>query len=155
DRCGIPFTEDGHLPLFHYTATFPAGGKRTVPVLVDGKTVLTDSTDIVAWADARKPGALLPDDATLRAEALALEDDFDRHLGPATRRWGYWYLLPKREVDPYIVENVPRWERTVFPFARPLAARMLVRGLNINADSVERSRKKIDETFARVGELIA
>src|SRR5438270_1541709 len=74
DRAGVAYREEPHLPLFHYTGTFRAGGGRTVPVLVTDDGVLADSTDIVAWADARRPGSLLPESP---AEALALEDDFD------------------------------------------------------------------------------
>ena len=54
DRVGIPYEERGHLPLFHYVATYPRARQRTVPILIDGKTVVRDSTDIVAWADAQK-----------------------------------------------------------------------------------------------------
>ena len=50
DRAGVEYTEEAHLPLFHYTATYRNGGKRTVPLLVAdaGKTVVRDSTDIIA-----------------------------------------------------------------------------------------------------------
>jgi len=153
DRCGIAYEEDGHLPLFHYLATYRNGGKRTVPVLVDGKTVVRDSTDIVAWADAKQPGTLIP-----RAgadEALVIEDDFDTHLGPATRRYAYYYLLPNRSSDELITAGVPRWEKSLLGIARPLAVRFLTRGLKIDAAGVERSRAKINATFDRVGEVLS
>lgn len=154
DRAGVSYKEEGHLPFFHYLATYPAGGKRTVPVVVDGSTVLKDSSDIVAWADARKPGSLLPTDPTTRTEALALEDDFDRQLGPATRRWGYFQLLGRREIDQVLSRGVPRWEFAALRTTRPLAFGILKRGLNISPEGAERSRKKIDEAFARVSELL-
>ncbi len=152
--CGVAYIEDGHLPLFHYAATFRAGGGRTVPVLVTDDGVLRDSTDIAAWADARRPGALLPTDAAARTDALALEDDFDRQLGPATRRWAYAQLLPRRDADALLVRDVPRWQQLALPLARPIAAALLRRGLNITPDGVARSRTKIDASFARVGERL-
>src|SRR6266446_5438595 len=82
DRCDIAYREEGHLPIFHYLATWRARGDRTVPVVVAGATVLRDSTEIVAWADAQRPASLLPADPDARRDALALEDDFDRQLGP-------------------------------------------------------------------------
>jgi len=154
DLCGVPYREDGHLPLFHYLATFPARGRRTVPVVVDGSRVLRDSTDIVAWADEHRPGVLLPSEAGRRREALALEDELDRQLGPATRRWGYFQLLPRRDLAPILGRGVPRWEFVALGLARPIVFGALRRGLNITAEGAARSRDKIDATFARVGELL-
>jgi glutathione S-transferase len=156
ERCGVDFVEEGHLPIFHYRATRRAGGGRTVPVFVtaDG-AVLSDSSDIIAWADARRPGALLPDDHAARADALALEDELDRQLGPATRRWAYAQLLPNRKGDALIVQGVPRWEARALRFVRPLAVRMLKRGLAITPEGVERSRKKIAHGLAEITARLA
>ncbi len=154
ERCNVAYEEDGHLPLFHYLATRRAGAKRTVPVLVDGDQLITDSTDIVAWADARKPGTLIPIGAT-RAEALALEDELDLQLGPATRRWGYFYLLPRKDLDHLITRGVPPWQATALKLMRPLAVALLKRGLKVDAAGAERSRVKIDEVFERIAGRLA
>ncbi len=151
DRAGVEYREEAHLPLFHYTGSYRAGGGRTVPVLVTADGVQRDSTDIVAWADRQRPGSLLPPAPT---DALALEDDFDRQLGPATRRWGYFHLLPHPELIARFATGVPRWELAALKLTRPLAVGMLKRGLKIDAAGAERSRAKIDEAFARVGELL-
>lgn len=153
DRCGIAYEEEGHLPVFHYLATRRAGGTRTVPVLVDGDTVVRDSTDIIAWADAKRPGALIP--IAGARELLDIEDDLDNHFGPATRRWAYFHLLPNRAADRYITAGVPRWERTLLKVTRPAAVAYLRRGLKIDEAGVERSRKKIADTLARVDQIIA
>ncbi|HWU90235.1 MAG TPA: glutathione S-transferase family protein [Kofleriaceae bacterium] len=155
DRVGAAHDEDGHLPLFHYLPVRRAGARRTVPVLIDSDRVIADSTDIVAWADARAPGALLPSDPADRAAALELEDDLDRQLGPATRRWAYFQLLPRRDLEHLVLHAVPRWERVALAAARPLVLRLLSRGLKIDAAGAERSRKKIDEAFARIDALVA
>ena len=155
DRVGIPYTEEGHLPLFHYLPVRRAGGTRFVPIVVDGPTVIADSTDIVAWADARSPGALLPPDPIDRAAALQLEDDFDRELGPATRRWVYFHLLPRHDLDHLILANVPRWERLALTATRPLAAGFLRRALRIDEAGVARSLAKIESILARIADLLA
>jgi glutathione S-transferase len=149
DRCGVRYEEDGHLPLFHYLANRRAGAGRSVPVVRDGDTLLTDSTDIIAWADAKKPGTLLPSGST-RADAIALEDDFDRRLGPATRRWAYFHMLPRKDLDHIVTRGVPRWQASALKLVRPLAVAALRRGLNIDAAGLERSRAKIEETFAMI-----
>jgi len=152
DRCGIAYDEEGHLPFLHYLATYRNGGGRTVPVLVDRTQTLRDSTDIITWADAKRPGALIP--RTGAEESLAIEDDFDNHLGPATRVWGYFYLLPSRDAERAVVAGVPAWEKSMFQLARPLAVSYLQRGLQIDAAGCERSRTIIDETFARVSRML-
>jgi glutathione S-transferase len=155
EACGVEYREEGHLPMFHFMPVKLAGGSRTVPLLVDGRTVVADSTPIVAWADAKRPGTLLPADERDREEALQLEDELDRQLGPATRRWAYFYLLPHESLDQFITRDVPRWQRLAFKVARPVALGMIRRGLKIDEAGVARSRKKIDEVFELVGELLA
>lgn len=154
ERCGVRYEEDGHLPLFHYLANLRAGARRTVPVLVDGDRLVTDSTDIAAWADAKKPGTLIPLGAA-RADALALEEDFDRTLGPAARRWAYFHLLPRTDLDALITRGVPRWQVVALRAARPLAVGVLRRGLKIDAAGAERSRAKIESVFASVAARLA
>jgi glutathione S-transferase len=152
DRCGVAYEEHGHLPLFHYFETLRFERQRTVPLLVDGNNVVRDSTEIIAWADAQRPGALIP--IAGATDVLAIEDDLDNHFGPATRRWGYFHLMQNRETDRHISVGVPRWEKSLLGLARPLAVRMLRRGLKIDEAGVERSRQKIEATFDRVEQII-
>ena len=154
ERCNVKYEEDGHLPLFHYIANRRAGANRTVPVVVDGDHLISDSTDIVAWADARKPGTLIPS-GDKRAEALALEDELDRHLGPATRRWAYFHLLPRTDLDHVITRGVPRWQQLALKAVRPIAVGLLKRGLKIDTAGVERSRQKIEDGFAKIAARLA
>jgi glutathione S-transferase len=153
DRAGVDYVEEAHLPALHYAATYRIGRTRTVPLLVAGKTVVRDSTDIVAWADTHRPGSLIP--MAGGADALAIEDDLDNHFGPATRRWAYFYLLPNRAADPYIVEGAPRWETLVLKASRPLAVRYLRRSLKVDEAGVARSLVKIEDAFARVDDVLA
>jgi glutathione S-transferase len=155
DVVGVDYVEEGHLPIFHMRAVKRAGGTRTVPLLVDGTQVVADSTPIVAWADARQPGALLPIDAVDRTAALQLEDDFDLQLGPATRRWAYFHLLDRKDLMPLLGKDVPRWEASALRATRPAAVAMLKRQLKLDRAGAERSRAKIDAAFDRVSELLA
>jgi glutathione S-transferase len=155
DRAGIPFEEDGHLPVFAWIAAYRAARSKTVPILVDGATVLRDSTDIVAWADAQSPGCLLPTDPAERADALALEDTFDRDLGPATRRWAYSQMLAEPRLLSYIAVRTPRWETIALRFTRPLVMAMIARGLEVTPAGVARSLPKIEAIFATVSERLS
>ncbi len=155
ERCGVAYEEDGHLPLFHYIANIFARANRTVPAVIDGATRITDSTEIVAWADSKRPGTLLPADPGLRTEALALEDQLDLQLGPATRRWGYFHLLPRTDLDDILTRGVPRWQKVALKVTRPVAVGLLKRGLKVNEAGVERSRVKIEEAFAMIEARLA
>ncbi len=53
DWCRVPYVERGFLPGLHLRHTKRIGG-RTVPALVrDDGSALTDSTEILRWADAQ------------------------------------------------------------------------------------------------------
>jgi glutathione S-transferase len=156
DRCDLPYKEEGHLPLFHYVPAKRAGGGRTVPILVDeNRKVVPDSTEIIAWADDQRPGALLPANAADRTDALALEDDFDRHLGPAARRWAYGQMLHRSDLDHYVLVGVPKFEALALKATRPIAVRVLKRQLKIDDAGIERSRLVIEDTFDRIAKHLA
>jgi glutathione S-transferase len=156
ERADIAFIEDKSLPIFHVLANVRAGAGRTVPALVlpDGR-VLGDSTDIVAWADRQRPGALLPERVVDRDASLALEDEFDTQLGPATRRWAYFHLLPHPEVLHDLARPTPTWQQIALRLTRPLAVSTLRRALRIDAAGAERSRVKIEATLARASDRLS
>ncbi|MBA2540545.1 MAG: glutathione S-transferase [Deltaproteobacteria bacterium] len=151
---GIAYDEDGHLPVFHYAATMRAGAKRTVPALIHDGKVIPDSTPIIAYADAQRPGTLLPSDPAKRQEALDIEDAFDRHLGPATRRWLYFQVIDRKDLDHVLLHGIPRWEALALRATRPAAIAYIKRSLKVDAAGAERSRTKIDEAFQNVGAML-
>jgi len=55
-------------------------GQRGVPVLVDGATVISDSSLISRYLDGKATRKILPADAALRARALLLEEWADEGL---------------------------------------------------------------------------
>jgi glutathione S-transferase len=151
DRRGIPFVEEGHLPIFHTRATRPAGGRSTPLLVVDGGPTLTDSTDILRWADdvGTRGERLFPEGDT---DASALEDRFDEALGPHTRRLGYFFLLNHRPAIEALIAtaSVPVFERRLAGAAIPLVKFLLGRGLKTSPASAARSRSRIEEVFAEV-----
>jgi len=71
-------------------------GRGLVPVLVDGETVVSDSTRILLHLEECYPEPpLLPREPAARAECLLLEDWADRALMELTRRLAYWQLLSR------------------------------------------------------------
>jgi len=160
DRAGLSYVEESHAPMFHVPAALAASGKRAVPILVDPQTrqVFADSTDILVEVDRRAPDAgIYPRDPALRREAEQLEDLFDRDLGPATRRIGYFHLLHGgaaygREM---LVSAAAEWERWPVHAGYPLVSRAIGRALKVDEAGLARSTKKLEEVFATVEERLA
>ncbi len=83
----------GQLELFRLS------GQRQVPVLVDGGTVVADSTAIALHLEATHPEpALLPTDPVARARVLLMEDWADTALARGARL----ALLQAAAVDPLL-----------------------------------------------------
>lgn len=154
---GIEFVEQGHAPLFSRLAVTPKGGK-TVPYLHTPHGSFSDSTDIVAFADrmSRFPEKrLIPADATLRNDALEIEERFDRRLGVASRAWAYSYLLDQPEmIVPLVSKGIPAYEAMLLKPLRPVIAAAIRKGLRIKPETRAWAKGRIDEDFAFVADRL-
>jgi glutathione S-transferase len=140
DHARVPYVEQRQAPLFHARAVRRAGGKRRVPVLVAGDGVVEDSTKVMSWIDARaeKGRELYPEQRDAREEVLALEDHFDKELGPAVRTAIYFYILP-----------LPKLTIPLLTDGAPLHQRLLTRAIFRPLRKLMRSSMRIDENAAR------
>lgn len=157
DRAGMTYREEGHLPIFHALAVRRAGGWRSVPALVTDDGVINDSTNILGWIDKRAPQLLLyGQNATERHEIEILEDLFDEQLGPHTRRWAYFHLLPMRDLLLEMTQDsAPKVEHSVLRMFFPVARQMMRRAMKITPEGAERSFGKIKEVFTEVDKKLA
>jgi glutathione S-transferase len=142
--------------LFHRFATRRHGG-TSIPVLVHGGRTLTDSSAILMWADGTAGGGVLfPHDEEDRNDVLMLEDQFDKILGPHTRRWGYAQLLGRRDIIATMVtRSVPREQARWAPLVIPVFMPLVKRAFNITPETTVRSRERIDAVFEEVGRRLA
>jgi glutathione S-transferase len=157
DRAGVRYREQAHLQLIHWVAARRAGGGRTVPVLVCGDRVLTESADIVDEADSRAPDGrrLYPEDPDAAAEVRALERDFDANLGPDGRRWMYNEMRGRRDLAvAYGPTGVPAWERRALPLAYPVVTRVIDRYLDITPATAAESEAQVRVSFDAVAERL-
>src|ERR1700679_1036467 len=90
----VAYVTEKHMPLFHLTATVSRGG-RTGPMLVTEAGPLRDPRGILEYADRRASASLkiYPDAADEKALVDELTAEYDRKLGPSTRRWVYFHVL--------------------------------------------------------------
>jgi len=158
EKAGIPYREEGHPPLFHRLAVKLAKGEHSTPVLVAGKVVLPDSTDILQFIDVEHAEGWrpYPTDSQLRVEAEELEEVFDTRLGPHTRRVAYYHLLQHNELFlSSVLAGVGGVERTLFRALVPVIKRLMRVGMRIDDDGAERSLGYVRSVFATVDELLS
>ncbi|MEQ8763907.1 MAG: glutathione S-transferase family protein [Planctomycetota bacterium] len=90
---GISFEVFDISPMDRKTVV-AATGQPFVPVLVDGETVVSDSTRILLWLEEKDPAtALLPSDPKARVDCLMLEDWADESWMALSRRLAYYAVL--------------------------------------------------------------
>ena len=150
DRAGIDYVEQPHLQLVHILAARQAGGGSTVPVFVtDEGDALGESAAILRWADERVPDdrRLYPP-GELGLEAAAVEARLDRGLGPDGRLWLYHETLPVvRELEPWALAGIPRWERRLFRAGAPALGFALRRFLGVDAHSAATALERVEDVF--------
>jgi glutathione S-transferase len=158
DRARVDYVEEPHLQPVHMVAARRAGGGRTVPVFVsDAGEVLGESAAILRWADRRLPAEqwLYPD-GELGADAAVLESWFDQGFGPDGRLWLYHVTLPVlRDMKPWAVAGVPRWERRMFRAGGPAIGFALRRYLDIDARAAAASLERVEGVFDEIARRLS
>jgi glutathione S-transferase len=98
DLKGIPYEIDPIVPFFgddRFAAVSPV---RRIPVLIDDRVTLTDSTVIAEYLNDRYPDPpLLPADVAQRAQARWLEEYADTRMGEVL----IWRLFNQLVIGPF------------------------------------------------------
>jgi glutathione S-transferase len=153
DRARVEYVTEKHMPLWHWTATVSRGG-RTVPMLVTEAGTLPDSRGILDYADRRAPAALkiYPDAASEKALVDELTAEYDRKLGPSTRRWVYFHVLADKTATLRMLgAGVPAFQRSVIGATFPVVRAMMRRAMRVDATNTARSLEYVRKVFAETG----
>lgn len=153
DYHALPYVEERHLQMFHYLRSFRLGGVPNVPVLVDGDTVISDSTAILKYLDrhAAADARLYPE--AHRRAVETWENQFDEVLGIESRRWVYYHAMQTpRTALRTSSQGVPRWQAVLAPWCFPLMKAYITRHLRVSA---ERVRAGLDLSRALLAEVDA
>ncbi len=156
DAKGLPYHVENLVPGFHMLTTRRLGGLGTVPVLLDGGTIVGDSAAIAAHLERAYPARpLLPASEPLRARALELEAYFGKHAGRAVRQWMYAQMAPQRgAIAQVVLGGYPRAVRLGGRVVAPLLEAAMRRTYRLNAEGIVRSRRTLGEVFDRLeGEI--
>jgi glutathione S-transferase len=120
-------------------------GSGSVPVLVDGATVLGDSTEIALHLERTYPTPpLLPPPGPGRDRALELEAYFDETAGIHVRRWAYGHIIDGgTNLGALMFGAYPTPQRWIGRAMIPLIKVILRRQYRIFPHKVEESRVKM------------
>jgi len=125
-----------------------------VPVLLCAGGALTDSTDILAWVDAKSQPirALYPKNPDRAAVVRRLEGYFDTCLGPQSRCWMYQQLRARRDLAlNYGCTGVPAWELVTLRFGYPTLIALVAHVLDVTPATGLRSEHEVRAVFDAVG----
>ncbi len=158
ERAGIAYVESAHVPLAHLLYTKPAGGSST-PLLVTPTRTITESTDILRYADEQLDEAekLFPSGA-IADEVVALEDRFDAQLGPAARAWAYAHLLsgPTDTLHGLLTNRCSRAESLAFRALQGPIVTLMKKGMRIGPETepwaLARLEPLLDDVDARLAD---
>ena len=158
DRAGIAYEEERHVQGVHQLVAWRAGRGTTMPVLVAGDRVLTQSEQILRYADEHLPPGrrLFPPDPSERREVEALSRELDEGLGPDARRLIYVVMFgAKDQMLRYNNQGVPRWEATALRALWPLATRYVARHLGITDRTREEDERRVRGTFDAIADRLS
>lgn len=151
DYKGIPHERRVPMPGLHgvRAGVLTRGRHRRLPILdLDGRRV-ADSTAIVAALEQYRPDPpLYPDDPAERAEALALEDEFDERLAPPLRLLTWFHTLPDTDatIATLFTSPSPGRER-LLRLSAPVARRMVSLDYGVNEANATQAEATLRETM--------
>ena len=117
----LPHSYRNLLPGLHRKKATKLSGQSSLPIIKEGKKIVSNSADIVDYLDAEFPRFLLtPEDPDLAVEAKAWEQWADKEIGPAVRTVIYAEILDLPEiVIPLWTQNGPWYGKFVLNRAYP------------------------------------
>ncbi|HYC57455.1 MAG TPA: glutathione S-transferase [Candidatus Binatia bacterium] len=143
----IPHTRINYLPGPHAPQIKKLTGQTSVPVLrMDGQ-LLTGSARIVDAIERKHPAPpLYPSGAAERDEALALQQRFDKELGPTARRMVFSALLAGEPdyIPRMFSPGKPQWKRLLYRATFPAVAPLLKKANGVTPEKVAAAEKIVD-----------
>lgn len=150
-----PLTDSSAILEWLHGKTLTGTGDALGPSSTDASA--PSSTDTVASPIHTVASALYPEGRSVAA--INLEEYLGVKLGPQTRRWAYWQVLGVAEGNRLACEALSiglstELERRLVPALVPVIKPLLLKALNIDASTAERSLERTRQVFAEVGDRL-
>ncbi len=144
DWHGIAYEEINWPPGVHLILAKSCGAKRTsLPILLDGRTVIQGSGAIIDWADQQTQD---PARRLTLADAREIERRADSVIGVHVRRLAYAELLPRfpELAKPALFGTASGAHRLLGDAMWPLTRRVMMRMHDITPDAAAESRSILE-----------
>jgi glutathione S-transferase len=157
DYKDVPYTVRNLLPGSHREVTSRLCPRSCLPILVDGETVVQDSTEIINYLErSHKHRSLAPDDEAAARAALEWEEYLDQEIGVPLRCWFYYHALPSRDhALRFLLDGAAWHERMRFSFAFPKIRVAMVKAMQIDAASAQNAEQRFAAALDRIDRTLA
>jgi glutathione S-transferase len=147
DLARLPYEEHGHAPGLH--RLFLARHRTTTaPVLIDGATRLTESSEIVAHADRLGKLGLFPERPSERRAVETLLRTFDERLGPNSRLWFYTYAMEDSALFArFVGAGTAPAERRLLPALAPAIKKVVSAHFGITDRTRDEARERLNDVM--------
>ena len=145
-----------YLPGPHVPQIRRLTGQNETPVLrIDGRIVHGSATIIDLVEQQFPTPALYPSDPARKAEALALQAQFDVKLGPEIRRAVFATTIDDAAfaVATFGSEKAA-WKQSLYKASFPLVRLVMQRSMNITPETGARSKENVDRQLDFIAENI-
>lgn len=148
DWHSIPYEEIGWPPGWHLVLAKRCGARATtLPIILDGETVIQGSGAIIDWAESRgnDPRRSLAPCGNL-AEAQEIERRADEVIGMHVRRLAYAETLPTCPslVKPALFLRTSASDRLIGNLMWPVTRRLMMRAYDIRPGAASESRSRLE-----------
>jgi glutathione S-transferase len=140
------------LPGLHLSKARKLASDTSVPILAHNENVIQGSDNIISYLDETYPErSLTPAADELRGQALEWEQYVDREIGIHVRRCCYHILLdhPKIVIS-FFAHKGPWYGKLYIKSVFPKLEKTMRKYMNINDESSERSRQKLEVAIERL-----
>jgi glutathione S-transferase len=144
DWHAIDYEEISWPPGLHRILAKRCGAKgTTVPILLDGDTVIQSSGAIIDWADEKSRDS---NRRLTHPDALEVEQRADEVIGCHVRRLAYAEMLPQfpQFAKTALFHNASKAHRLIGDMMWPVTRQIMMRMYNITPEASSESRRKLE-----------
>lgn len=153
DLKDVPHVRTSLLPGPHVMTMKKLTGDTQVPVLREEERVVAGSADIIDHLENAFPNPpLYPDDPALRAEALAIQREFDDEVGPAVRLALFFDVMDGDYAARAFGPDRTPLARAMYRLTFAPVSLIMKKKMNITAENAEAARERTRRALDFVAE---